>query len=276
MLHKEYRWASVVVGEGMELDTLEPDMPSNAGQYKDYAPQARPHPFDSGSVVMPDHSPRRPSYTDQIDPWHVLRRIITLLLFCIGLSATITYFLSRGGENEVGVAAKAPTQEVGTIVAARSAPVVVPDFSQERTAIEDALEGRKSSTGSAPLEHVAAQPVKIEKRRFLYSSDSYREFGSTFSEETRTVDMKMDRSLNLNPVPGNSGRYADSAGGVEWQGGFSLDNPDANLRLGRSYTEYLNSMMGGLPGGNLNVAPAGRGSKVLPSAQGAPNRELKR
>ncbi|WKZ56472.1 MAG: hypothetical protein QY326_07000 [Bdellovibrionota bacterium] len=262
----------------MEPDTLEPQAPETSGRYQDYGPVPRSRPFESGSVVMPDHNPRRPSYTDQVDVWHVLRRIMTLLLFCIGVSATVTFILSRQGKELFGLQGGEVREDSKPLVVAKEAPVVVPDFRIEPRVKkeETATKVQDASASGAPLEHVLGQPVKIEARRYLYASGTQREFGTSFSAESRNVDMKMDRSVELTAVPGNSGRYTDKAGGLEWQGGFSLENADKNLRLGRSYTEYLNSMSGALPGGNLNVASDGNKKKVLPSVKtlnaGSPKR----
>jgi len=109
----------------------------------------------------------------------------------------------------------------------------------------------------------------IEANTYLSTGiESVRRMTPSFRTPQASLSEKYSDSwsqVKLAPKGTADGRYVNKADGLEWQAGWKPNDPEANIRLGSAYSEYLQGSIGGNTSQKLLSFENGR-SSVLEGA----------
>ena len=126
-----------------------------------------------------------------------------------------------------------------------------------------------------------AQDTKINlpERSFVYSSEP-RVLDQAGYSSTDAISKNGGRKpsrvaqIGLRPIPNSESRYI-SDNGVEWQGGWELNAPQANAERGTRYLDYLNKTFKKNMSGSLATQNSTGQSRILSTNQAPRHTPLK-
>lgn len=136
--------------------------------------------------------------------------------------------------------------------------------SGEKTIHEDLIiDLGQGSTQNKIDEYMNDKKIKLEKRKFVHSAQpgSGKLYAPTYSQPKKfnvQSDSKDGTPLRLNPIP-KSERFSDGETTMQWQSGFSVNNPEKNIRIGEAYKSYIEDEYGKPMIGELSSFEKGPG-----------------
>lgn len=92
-------------------------------------------------------------------------------------------------------------------------------------------------------EFAQQQEVRLETRKYLFTSGKQRSYAPLFTLEDQPAQKEpvalSVRGSEFQQVPGSAGRFKVGEASSEWQGNWKLNNPEFNIKLGDQYQQYL-------------------------------------
>jgi hypothetical protein len=113
------------------------------------------------------------------------------------------------------------------------------------------------------IEHTKGLPIPLAPRQFLMAQGGARSIPNQFLAAPTDPQFHRMTDPELVDLSNGSNRFAADNGALDWQGGWNLGDPAANLKHGESYTEYLSSKVGSPFTNQLSITTQ-RPSKLLP------------
>jgi hypothetical protein len=165
-----------------------------------------------------------------------IRRLLLPVLLGFGVVVGMIFANSQSSTEPVAAVDQLASLASNSITAAPTADIIPQQVSlQIDEPIIPALE-QYISNSVVPLSSETLQ-IPVTQPRYYQAEPSLD--GLTLSDPGTTFSLsEADRN-----------RYASSTGGPDWQGGWKLKSPEANIRLADSYEKYLQTAKGE----NLNI-----------------------
>lgn len=124
----------------------------------------------------------------------------------------------------------------------------------QQTETSTALEVSADPEPSNIIEHARGREIGLQTRKFLFVTGSTRVYESDYLAGENSSSLSQEsQSLSLKPLDNGTGRYRVNGTNVDWQGAWQPFNPEHNIKLGSTYTEYLNRTFGNTVGKNLSA-----------------------
>jgi hypothetical protein len=113
------------------------------------------------------------------------------------------------------------------------------------------------------IEHTKGLAIPLAPRQFLMAQGGTRSIPNRYLAAPTDPQFHRMTDPELVDLSNGSNRFAAENGALDWQGGWNLGDPAANLKQGESYTEYLSSKVGSPFTSQLSTTTQ-RPSKLLP------------
>ncbi len=133
-----------------------------------------------------------------------------------------------------------PSAEIQTAVI-DTAPAIEP---AQQVAVEQASLTNVIPAETTAIDHALNSAVNPEARKFIYLSGSERSYSPVLIPPADAKVGAKSSNVNLRQIPGKETRFANDGSSLEWQGGWSLNNPQKNVQLGSAYDQYLKDNVG--------------------------------
>jgi len=171
------------------------------------------------------------------------KSIISLVTMIVSMGAIYSYYSVAPADSASAVIASIPKAEPVRI------NVIDPRLDDSKTA-------PAASANIAPIKSLGFDLMNTVKEiksgaepRSLTYVKGPKDFGesnyaSVLRESSNLISKRPNLPLRLQSVSGSDGRFLAEGSNLEWQAGFKISDPEANINRASSYLKYLDSMLG--------------------------------
>ena len=194
-----------------------------------------PVPIDQIEQLLTKQQPSRSRFKTLI--------ILFLMAFLATTAVTYSFRYMQDPSSAVSTLETTPISEIETSAFDSTDTITETDITIKSEAPVRAVTNTTTQTSTFNVvERAQNTPLKVDNPSFSFVTSPRIAEGGTYTSLEDATKLKVKKSnvgsLGLRPVTKSEGRYT-AKNGVEWQGGWELNNPQANIKRGEGYLNYL-------------------------------------